>query len=450
MSNAVLLPLLYAGLAGTLLALIIASAQQKWSLRVFFLLALRLAIGWHFLFEGLHKIHSHMVGPAENNRVFSSEPYFKVAQGPLGPLMRKQFGDTEAIIDSQVKAAEPIKPEEFAKKSDAEQAKYCPQPVGNALDVSLDDVEETIKAEAAGDLKSADVAEKKAVAAANIAEERELRGLRKDDVKSQANVKAEAEAERAKAKKDAEKARTAAKVKGDKAKEFAPLRVVAAKAAYARWVYGVDGRDTKLKGISTDVPYTAPERLAHIERVRGQAQAEEERQAAHLGNGFGIEQKKAAELRLDLVAAESDLAKDAQTFTHELKKFLIGKKADDEPPAQKSWTQRWMDPITMWFIAGIGACLMAGLLTRLACILGAGFLVMTYLAHPAFPWLPLPPNTEGNPVFINKNIIEALALLTLATFPTGRWLGIDALLGRLCGCGRSKAHGQPSVGLQST
>ena len=28
---------------------------------------------------------------------------------------------------------------------------------------------------------------------------------------------------------------------------------------------------------------------------------------------------------------------------------------------------------------------------------------MTYLTHPPFPWLPLPPNTEGNPLFINKN-----------------------------------------------
>ena len=66
---------------------------------------------------------------------------------------------------------------------------------------------------------------------------------------------------------------------------------------------------------------------------------------------------------------------------------------------------------------------MAGLFTRLACLLGAGFLVMTYLTHPPFPWYPLPPNTEGNPLFINKNVIECLALLVLATFPTGRWLG---------------------------
>ena len=82
----------------------------------------------------------------------------------------------------------------------------------------------------------------------------------------------------------------------------------------------------------------------------------------------------------------------------------------------------------MWFLVAVGVCLMAGLFTRAACVLGAGFLVMTYLAHPPFPWYPLPPNTEGNPVFVNKNVIEALALLALASYPTGRWLGLDALV----------------------
>jgi hypothetical protein len=63
---------------------------------------------------------------------------------------------------------------------------------------------------------------------------------------------------------------------------------------------------------------------------------------------------------------------------------------------------------------------------------------MTYLTHPAFPWFPLPPNTEGNPVFVNKNVIEGLALLALATMPTGRWMGLDALIARCCGCKASE------------
>jgi hypothetical protein len=53
---------------------------------------------------------------------------------------------------------------------------------------------------------------------------------------------------------------------------------------------------------------------------------------------------------------------------------------------------------------------------------------MTYLAVTAFPWLPVPPNTEGNYYYVNKNAIELLALLVLATVPSGRWLGLDALL----------------------
>jgi hypothetical protein len=35
---------------------------------------------------------------------------------------------------------------------------------------------------------------------------------------------------------------------------------------------------------------------------------------------------------------------------------------------------------------------------------------------------------EGNYVFINKNCIELFALLALATTPSGKWFGIDALI----------------------
>jgi uncharacterized membrane protein YphA (DoxX/SURF4 family) len=85
----------------------------------------------------------------------------------------------------------------------------------------------------------------------------------------------------------------------------------------------------------------------------------------------------------------------------------------------------------MWVITAIGAMLIAGLLTPLACLMGVGFLVMTYLTHPPFPWLPVPPNTEGNPIFVNKNVIEALGLMVILVHPTGRWMGLDALLHRL-------------------
>ena len=43
-------------------------------------------------------------------------------------------------------------------------------------------------------------------------------------------------------------------------------------------------------------------------------------------------------------------------------------------------------------------------------------------------WLPESPRAEGHYVFINKNIIEMLALLALATTRSGYWAGLDGLL----------------------
>lgn len=409
------LSVLYAGLGGTLLALIVATAQNKWSCRVFFLLALRLAIGWHFLFEGLHKVHTHLAGPSETNRVFSSAPYFKVAPGPIGAYMRKQFEDPEAVIATRVKPTQQITPAEFAKLSTEKQAEACPEPVAKELDAMKEQAEKAVRGEAEKEEK-----------AANDGEQKGLKDAKKAD------------ADKAKIKADADKARQLARKKAETAPDIALARITDAKADYARWVYGVDGRATKLKFINgEDARLTVPQRLAHIERVRQAEQTGKEWQAEGLGNGNGIAQKAAAEQRTDSVTAESDLAKDANAFVAELKKELNGGEAVVEPPAASRG--QLMDKVTMWFLVAVGGCLMAGLFTRLACVLGAGFLAMTYLAHPPFPWYPLPPNTEGNPLFINKNVIEGLALLALACMPTGRWLGLDALLSRVCCGGRGES-----------
>src|SRR5947209_19940961 len=60
-----------------------------------FLVLLRLAIGWHFLFEGLHKLHSLWQGSTETNRPFSSAGYFREATGPIGGLVRSRIGDPD-------------------------------------------------------------------------------------------------------------------------------------------------------------------------------------------------------------------------------------------------------------------------------------------------------------------------------------------------------------------
>jgi uncharacterized membrane protein YphA (DoxX/SURF4 family) len=432
------LAVLYAGLGGTVLALIVATATNRWSCRVFILLALRLAIGWHFLFEGLYKVQTYYTGPTDTSKPFTSEPYFRAAPGPIGEKMRKEFSDPTAEIASKVRAPEDISPRDFAKLSDADQAAKCPAAVAAQIDASdlLEKVKEAIRLEVENEPKAIKTAEEKAIKAAKDAETAALKAaderaarntlLRWWSEADKAEIKKDSEKAQAKAKADADKAREESKAKGEKVDTLAPERIVAAKAAYARWVYGVDTRPAQVKFISGDLLLTAPQRLKHLEWVRNEAKAAEELPTKGLGNGTGTESKRLAEFRMGAITAESDLARDANTFIADLRKELNGGKAVEDPPAESRG--QLLDRITMWFLVAVGTCLMAGLFTRLSCVLAAGFLVVTYLAHPAFPWYPIPPNTEGNPVFINKNVIEALALLALACYPTGRWLGLDALV----------------------
>ncbi|HZU34295.1 MAG TPA: hypothetical protein VFA18_00215 [Gemmataceae bacterium] len=87
-----------------------------------------------------------------------------------------------------------------------------------------------------------------------------------------------------------------------------------------------------------------------------------------------------------------------------------------------------MDWLSSWGLLLIGAALLLGLATRSAALAGAVFLVMLYLWWPPLPWVPLNPKAEGAVPFINKNMIELLALLVLATTRSGRWLGLDAII----------------------
>src|SRR5438270_7871453 len=64
---------------------------------IIFLVLLRLAIGWHFLYEGLHKVHSVHVGETVTNRPFSSAGYLREATGPLASPMRSALGDPDAV-----------------------------------------------------------------------------------------------------------------------------------------------------------------------------------------------------------------------------------------------------------------------------------------------------------------------------------------------------------------
>ena len=82
-----------------------------------------------------------------------------------------------------------------------------------------------------------------------------------------------------------------------------------------------------------------------------------------------------------------------------------------------------MDRIIPYFDAAIGVCLIIGLFTRTAAVLGGLFLLSVCLAQwPGYP--------GSAPIYYQ--VVEMLALFTVAANGAGKWMSVDALLGYCC------------------
>lgn len=86
-----------------------------------------------------------------------------------------------------------------------------------------------------------------------------------------------------------------------------------------------------------------------------------------------------------------------------------------------------VDALNKWGLVIIGAALVIGLGARVAALFGAVLLLLYYLSNP--PLLGLEPAipTEGSYLFVNKVLIEMVALLVLMAFPTSHVVGLDRL-----------------------
>jgi len=88
-----------------------------------------------------------------------------------------------------------------------------------------------------------------------------------------------------------------------------------------------------------------------------------------------------------------------------------------------------VDFLNVTVILVVGMALMLGSLTRIAAIAGIALLLLFYLAHP-----PLHGMKTSLPVgsfwVVNYNLIETAGLLVVYLFPTGRYFGLDYLIGR--------------------
>ena len=83
-----------------------------------------------------------------------------------------------------------------------------------------------------------------------------------------------------------------------------------------------------------------------------------------------------------------------------------------------------IDTLNIAALLLVGVALILGFKTQLASLIGIGLLLLYYFAHPPFPGYPLGP-AEGSYWIINKNLIEAAALLVIFLFPTSEAFGME-------------------------
>jgi uncharacterized membrane protein YphA (DoxX/SURF4 family) len=150
-------------------------------------------------------------------------------------------------------------------------------------------------------------------------------------------------------------------------------------------------------------------------------------------NKMSFEVERYYEARKSLESKRKELVAPIDAWTKTLRDAWLQLATEDQVaqagPYQPAMTEvERADKITMYGLAICGLCLIVGLFTPIAALGSAAFLFLFYISMPPWPGLPVPPNAEGHYIFVNKNLIELIACLAIASLPTGRWLGIDALL----------------------
>jgi thiosulfate dehydrogenase (quinone) large subunit len=82
-----------------------------------------------------------------------------------------------------------------------------------------------------------------------------------------------------------------------------------------------------------------------------------------------------------------------------------------------------LDAAVAWLLVAVGLSLMLGLFTQAGCVGALGLLAMFYVS--AIPTGLPEARAEGTYLIVNKNLIEAAAVLVLLSFRTGQIAGID-------------------------
>lgn len=166
-------------------------------------------------------------------------------------------------------------------------------------------------------------------------------------------------------------------------------------------------------------------RLEDYKRMRERVAAD----PGHLTAPFTRERLEADRKQLDVIAGEllglvdeplSELAVETQAIAS-VKQFSAGPLPERKSPAA------WIDALMPWGLAATGLCLLLGLFTPLAAVAATAQLAMFYFASPPWPGLPATA-VAGHYLYVDRNLIEAVAAMLIAATGAGRWASLDRCL----------------------
>lgn len=116
--------------------------------------------------------------------------------------------------------------------------------------------------------------------------------------------------------------------------------------------------------------------------------------------------------------------------------------------ANNSEVMRYVDLMNVWGLILIGVGLILGCLTRTASVAGLLMILLYYFCNPPFVGYFYSLPSEGNYLIINKNLVEAAALLVTFVMCSGRYYGVDHIIHKLF-AGRLVARDAKAIGAKA-
>lgn len=411
-------------------------------LAILLLLVLRLSIGWQFLYEGLWKYNT-----LSSSKPWTAEGYLKAAQGPYRDHFRDMTGDPDDlkwldydavtgrwdawrdrfVAHYQLDEEQQKKLDELLNGKPEFTADLKLMPPGVEIDDKNTKSDDNLKKVVRYDAKSkqlivdgkthltprerSQLKAKAKVIPVKKGEEISKEDKRTNDLVNRYHRAVDDVFKRAS--KLSYKEKLAASIKGDPTRAGVIREKQKGTVDY-KYMGEIDKYRLYLESYEEDLK-----------------KADQDFRYVHLAH---TKKNEISPLRSELIGPVKALDDE---FKLHARKLLTVVQLERGPLKPEQTEMHKVNMMTIWALLVLGCLLISGLGTRLAAIAGAGMLMSFYLVIPPWPGVPQPPSPEHS-LFINKNSIEAVALLVIACFPTGRWFGLDSFVAAIFGRRKKK------------